>query len=111
MNRTTRQKIIYDIRRGYTTAEIAERRGVEREYVSKIRGALSSADRAAAAARKPMRGQPKERIKEPTFKTGFAAVAMYNGKRPRRVGFRFYKMDTQGVTPDGITIYAAEQLP
>jgi len=106
MNRTTRQKIIYDIRRGYTTAEIAARRNVEREYVSKIRGALTKNKKLGS----PNNGAV-ERIKEQTFKTGYAAIAMFNGKRPRRVGFRFYKMDTRGVTPDGVSVYEAVQLP
>lgn len=106
MNRTTRQKIIYDIRRGYTTVEIAERRGVEYQYVSKIRGALTKNRKLGSP-----NGGAVERIQEQTFKTGYSAVAIFNGKRPRRVGFRFYKMDTRGVTPDGVAIYEAVQLP
>lgn len=104
MIRNLRQRIVYDINKGYTTAEIAERRGVEYRYVSKIRGALTKNRKLGSP-----NGGAVERIKEQTFKTGFAAVAMFNGKRPRRVGFRFYKMDTRGVTPDGVAIYAAVQ--
>lgn len=106
MIRNLRQRIVYDINKGYTTAEIAARRGVKYEYVSKIRGALTKNRKLGSP-----NGGAVERIQEQTFKTGYAAVAMFNGKRPRRVGFRFYKMDTRGVTPDGVAIYEAVQLP
>jgi len=101
-----RQRIVYDINKGYTTAEIVARRGVEYECVSKIRGALTKNRKLGS----PNRGAV-ERIKERKFEDGYSAVAMFNGKRPRRVGFRFYKMDTRGVTPDGVAIYEAVQLP
>jgi len=102
--RTPRQKIIYDVRKGkLTTAQIAAKHGVTRAYVSSVRGALRSNDNPNGGA--------QERIPERRFEDGFPAVAVFGPGRPRLRGFRFYKIDTRDVTPDGVTIYEAVQLP